>query len=65
MQRSVVEMVLERGEDRHDVVVKGLKEIALSGKVIEAECQCARWNENVLIQLEWVLMLSAIHKCNR
>jgi hypothetical protein len=33
VQRSVVQMVLERGQDRHDVVVMGLKEIALSGKV--------------------------------
>jgi hypothetical protein len=33
VQRSVVEMVLERGETRHDVVVNGLKEIALCGKV--------------------------------
>jgi hypothetical protein len=33
VERSVVEMVLERGETRHDVVVNGLKEIALCGKV--------------------------------
>ena len=37
VERSVVEMVLERGETRHDVVVNGLKEIALCGKV----CLCA------------------------
>ena len=33
VERCVVEMVLERGETRHDVVVNGLKEIALCGKV--------------------------------
>ena len=33
VERCVVEMVLERGETRHEVVVNGLKEIALCGKV--------------------------------
>jgi hypothetical protein len=33
VERCVVEMVLERGETRHDIVVNGLKEIALCGKV--------------------------------
>jgi hypothetical protein len=36
VERCVVEMVLERGETRHDVVVNGLKEIALCGKVCSA-----------------------------
>jgi hypothetical protein len=31
--REVVEMVLERGEGRNDVVVAGLRDIALAGKV--------------------------------
>ena len=34
VERCVIEMVLERGETRHDVVVNGLKEIALCGKVM-------------------------------
>ena len=41
VERCVVEMVLERGETRHDVVVNGLKEIALCGKVSMART-CAR-----------------------
>ena len=45
VHRSVVEMVLERGETRHDVVVNGLKEIALCGKVsgfalLSSVCGC-------------------------
>ena len=36
VERCVVEMVLERGETRHDVVVNGLKEIAMCGEVCSA-----------------------------
>ena len=36
VDKDVIIMVLERGEERQDVVVKGLQEIALAGKVTDA-----------------------------
>lgn len=37
VEKCVVELVLERGDKRHDAVVNGLKEIALGGKGVREE----------------------------
>jgi len=52
VERCVVVMVLERGETRHDVVVNGLKEIALCGKVIASSLSSLQMQSGHLILTE-------------
>ena len=65
VERCVVEMVLERGETRHDVVVNGLKEIALCSKVMlgavfrPQALQTARRRADMH---QWISMLAGGHR---